>query len=175
MEPRIRVSAILRWHDRILLCRHEKPGKIYWLLPGGGVNAGESLVDALQREIEEAAFRWNEQVESGERVIVGVNRFSEHEEEAVELHRLDPEIERRQLERTARVRGERNAEEAERALAEVRRVAAGPENLLPPMREALRARVTVGEISNALRDEFGTAQPLQVLAFPPLPEPAFGA
>jgi ADP-ribose pyrophosphatase YjhB (NUDIX family) len=47
------VSAILRWRDRILLCRHEKPGKEYWLLPGGGVNSGESLVDALHRELEE--------------------------------------------------------------------------------------------------------------------------
>ena len=53
MEPRIRVSAVLRWEDRILLCRHEKPGKEYWLLPGGGVNAGESLVDALHRELGE--------------------------------------------------------------------------------------------------------------------------
>jgi ADP-ribose pyrophosphatase YjhB (NUDIX family) len=53
MEPRIRVSALLRWEDRILLCRHEKPGKEYWLLPGGGVNAGESLVDALHRELFE--------------------------------------------------------------------------------------------------------------------------
>jgi 8-oxo-dGTP diphosphatase len=52
-EPRIRVSAILRWHDRVLLCRHEKPGKEYWLLPGGGVNSGESLVDALHRELGE--------------------------------------------------------------------------------------------------------------------------
>jgi ADP-ribose pyrophosphatase YjhB (NUDIX family) len=53
-EPRIRVSAILRWSDRILLCRHEKPGRgEYWLLPGGGVNSGESLVDALHRELEE--------------------------------------------------------------------------------------------------------------------------
>jgi ADP-ribose pyrophosphatase YjhB (NUDIX family) len=53
-EPRIRVSAILRWSDRILLCRHEKPGRgEYWLLPGGGVNSGESLVDALYRELEE--------------------------------------------------------------------------------------------------------------------------
>jgi 8-oxo-dGTP diphosphatase len=47
------VSAVLRWRDRILLCRHEKPGKEYWLLPGGGVNSGESLVDALRREIVE--------------------------------------------------------------------------------------------------------------------------
>jgi ADP-ribose pyrophosphatase YjhB (NUDIX family) len=53
MEPRIRVSALLRWEDRILLCRHEKPGKEYWLLPGGGVNSGESLVDALHRELFE--------------------------------------------------------------------------------------------------------------------------
>ena len=52
-EPRIRVSAILRRRDRVLLCRHEKPGKEYWLLPGGGVNSGESLVDALHRELGE--------------------------------------------------------------------------------------------------------------------------
>jgi ADP-ribose pyrophosphatase YjhB (NUDIX family) len=53
IEPRIRVSAILRRDDRILLCRHEKGGKEYWLLPGGGVNSGESLVDALHRELLE--------------------------------------------------------------------------------------------------------------------------
>jgi ADP-ribose pyrophosphatase YjhB (NUDIX family) len=52
-EPRIRVSALLRWNERVLLCRHEKPGKEYWLLPGGGVHAGESLVDALHRELAE--------------------------------------------------------------------------------------------------------------------------
>jgi 8-oxo-dGTP diphosphatase len=52
-EPRVRVSAILSWNGRVLLCRHEKPGKEYWLLPGGGVNRGESLVDALHRELAE--------------------------------------------------------------------------------------------------------------------------
>jgi 8-oxo-dGTP diphosphatase len=52
-EPRIRVSAVLRWQGRVLLCRHEKPGKEYWLLPGGGVNSGESLADALHRELRE--------------------------------------------------------------------------------------------------------------------------
>jgi 8-oxo-dGTP diphosphatase len=52
-EPRIRVSAILRWHGRLLLCRHEKGGREVWLLPGGGVKAGESLVDALDRELAE--------------------------------------------------------------------------------------------------------------------------
>src|SRR5918911_5354010 len=53
MEPRIRVSAILRRENRLLLVRQEKPGREYWLLPGGGVNTGESLVDALRRELAE--------------------------------------------------------------------------------------------------------------------------
>jgi len=52
-EPRIRVSAVLRWRDRVLLCRHEKGDKGYWLLPGGGVHSGESLVQALRRELLE--------------------------------------------------------------------------------------------------------------------------
>ena len=53
IEPRIRVSAILRREERVLLCRHEKAGREYWLLPGGGVQAGESLVTALRRELAE--------------------------------------------------------------------------------------------------------------------------
>lgn len=53
IEPRIRVSAVLRWRGRLLLCSHEKPGKKYWLLPGGGVKSGESLVEALRRELLE--------------------------------------------------------------------------------------------------------------------------
>jgi methylmalonyl-CoA mutase N-terminal domain/subunit len=121
---------------------------------GGAVAAIEA--GFVQEEVEQAAFRWQQEVEAGERVLVGVNRFREGEEEQIELHRLDPEIERRQLERIARVRAERDAAAAEVALAEVRRVAGGTENLLPPMREALRARCTVGEICGVLRDEFGT-------------------
>src|SRR3954449_12328250 len=53
MEPRIRVSSILRWQGRVLLCRQEKPGKEYWLLPGGGVDGGETLIEALRRELRE--------------------------------------------------------------------------------------------------------------------------
>jgi methylmalonyl-CoA mutase, N-terminal domain len=121
---------------------------------GGAVEAIEQ--GFVQREIEDSAFRYQQAVERGESVVVGVNRYEEHEEEPIELHRLDPEAERRQLERTERVRDERDAEKARRALEEVRRVATGDENLLPAMREALRMRCTVGEICDVLRAEFGT-------------------
>jgi methylmalonyl-CoA mutase N-terminal domain/subunit len=121
---------------------------------GGAVAAIEQ--EFVQREIEEAAFRHTAEVEAGERVIVGVNRFVEDATEPIQLHRLDPEAERRQLERTARVRAERDAQAAAAALEEVRRIAGGRENLLPPMREALRVHCTIGEICNTLRDEFGT-------------------
>ena len=100
-------------------------------------------------------------------MIVGVNRYQEHEQEPIELHRLDPEAERRQLERTERVRAERDAEAAGRALEEVRRVARSDENLLFPMREALRLRCTVGEICEVLREEFGTTTPSGRSADPP--------
>jgi methylmalonyl-CoA mutase N-terminal domain/subunit len=121
---------------------------------GGAVAALEK--GFIQDEIEQAAFRHQQQVESGDRVLVGVNRYVEEESEPIELHRLDPEAERRQLERTAKVRAERNAEEAAAALEAVREAARGTANLLPPMRDALRARSTIGEICDVLREEFGT-------------------
>ena len=110
----------------------------------------------VQREIEDAAFRYTAQVEAGERVIVGVNRFAEGDEEPIELHSLDPEAERRQVERTRRVRAERDAAAAEAAIARVRQAARGTDNLLLPMRDALASRCTVGEVCGALREEFGT-------------------
>jgi methylmalonyl-CoA mutase N-terminal domain/subunit len=120
---------------------------------GGAVAAVEQ--GFIQSEIDQSAFRWQQEVESGERVIVGVNRFVEGDEEPIELHRLDPEAEKRQLERTARVRAGRNADEAGRAVAAVRETGRREGNLLVPMREALRARATIGEICEALREEFG--------------------
>jgi methylmalonyl-CoA mutase N-terminal domain/subunit len=121
---------------------------------GGAVEAIDR--GFVQDEVEQAAFRYQQEVEAGERVIVGVNRFVEAERESIELHRLDPEAERRQLERTARVRSERDAGAAERALAAVRDGARGDANLLPLMRDALAAWCTVGEICGVLRDEWGT-------------------
>jgi methylmalonyl-CoA mutase N-terminal domain/subunit len=120
---------------------------------GGAVEAIER--GFVQDEIEQSAFLWQQEVERGDRVIVGVNRFEEAEEEHVELQTIDPDAERRQLERTARVRARRNPEEAGRTLAAVRETVVGTGNLLPPMREALRAHCTIGEICDALRDEWG--------------------
>ncbi len=121
---------------------------------GGAVSAIEQ--GFVQAEIEASAFRYQAGIESGERVVVGVNRFLEEGREQVELLHVDPEIERRQQERTARVRAERNADAAASALGDVRRAAESDANLLPPMREALRARCTIGEICGALRDLWGT-------------------
>jgi methylmalonyl-CoA mutase N-terminal domain/subunit len=121
---------------------------------GGAVAAIEA--GWVQGEIENAAYRWTADVESGERVIVGVNANVEPEREQIELHRLDPAIERAQVERTARVRAERDTAAAEHALAGVSAAARGTENVLPSLRAALAARCTVGEICNALRAEWGT-------------------
>jgi methylmalonyl-CoA mutase N-terminal domain/subunit len=121
---------------------------------GGAVAAIEQ--GFVQAEIEASSYRYQTEVESGERVIVGVNRFTEDESPGVELLHVDSELERGQRERVARVRAERDSVLAEHALADVRRVADTDANLLPSIREALRARCTVGEICGALRELWGT-------------------
>jgi len=121
---------------------------------GGAVAAIER--GWVQDQIDDAAFRYTSEVEAGTRVLVGVNRFVDGATEEIELHRVDPEAERRQRERTARGRSERDAASADRALAEVRAMAEGEGNMLVSMREALRAGCTIGEICNALREIWGT-------------------
>ena len=121
---------------------------------GGAVAAIEQ--GFVQSEIEASSFRHQTEVEDGTRVVVGVNAFTGGDTEQVELLAVDPEIERRQRERVTRVRAERDAATAASALAEVRRVATSETNILPALREALRARCTVGEICGALRELWGT-------------------
>ena len=108
-----------------------------------------------------SAFAWQQQVESGERVIVGVNKYAAESEQPIELQSIDPAAERRQLERTAKLRAERNGDEAASALGRVRETARGTENMLHPMRDALRARCTIGEICGVLREEWGEHDKLQ--------------
>ena len=121
---------------------------------GGAVAAIEQ--GFVQAEIEASAFRHQGEVESGARVVVGVNAFTDVGADRVELLQVDPAIEGRQRERTARVREERDGDRAASALAEIRDVALSDANLLPPIREALRAHCTVGEICSVLRELWGT-------------------
>jgi len=121
---------------------------------GGAVAAIER--GFVQAEIEASAFRYQTEIESSERVIVGVNRFTEDDSQRVELLHVDPEIERRQRGRLARVRAERDSAVCEQAVAGVLRGAESDSNLLPPLREALGAHCTVGEICGALREVWGT-------------------
>jgi methylmalonyl-CoA mutase N-terminal domain/subunit len=121
---------------------------------GGAVAAIEQ--GWVQSEIEDAAFEHARAIEAGERVIIGVNRFTGEEEAEIELHRIDPEAERRQVERTRQLRAQRDPTAADDALLHVREAARGATNLLYPMRDALAACCTVGEICDALREEFGT-------------------
>jgi methylmalonyl-CoA mutase N-terminal domain/subunit len=121
---------------------------------GGAVAAIEQ--GFVQSEIEASAFRYQQEIERGERIVVGVNANLESASEQVELLQVDPAIERRQRERTGRARAERDAEAARSALEEVGRIAETDENLLPPMRAALGVGCTVGEICGVLRELWGT-------------------
>jgi len=124
---------------------------------GGAVAAIE---EGFQKsEIEKSAYAVAQEIDAGERVVVGVNRFTVDEEEPYEPLRVDPTIEAEQRARLERVRAERDQAAVDAALERVRAAAAGTDNLLYPMRDALRARATVGEVSDALRDVWGVYTP----------------
>jgi methylmalonyl-CoA mutase N-terminal domain/subunit len=110
-------------------------------------------------EIERSAYRVARQIDAGERVVVGVNKFISDSDGPYQALRVDPSIEEQQSERLARLRAVRDAGEWRRRLEELKRAAAGSENVLVPLREALRARATVGETCDALRDVWGTYRP----------------
>jgi methylmalonyl-CoA mutase N-terminal domain/subunit len=124
---------------------------------GGAVAAIEQ--GFLQDEIHEAAFKIQQGIESGERVVVGVNRFADPEERPVEVLRIGEEEVAAQVARLQALRGSRDGRAVEGALAEVEATARGTGNLLAPMREALRLRATLGEVSDVLRQVFGEYHP----------------
>src|SRR5690606_8785904 len=111
---------------------------------GGAVHAIEQGFQ--KSEIERSAYDTALQIDSGERVVVGQNRYTVDEEEHYEPLRVDPTIEAQQAERLARLRAERDNDEVSRRLDELRAAATGTDNVLPPMREALRSRATGGEV-----------------------------
>ncbi len=123
-----------------------------------------SAVEAIEagfqkREIETSAYRVAQEIDSGERVVVGLNRFAIDAEEPYEPLRVDPAIESAQADRLATLRATRDADAVERALSDLRATATGTGNVLYPMKEALRARATVGEVCGTLRQVWGIYRP----------------
>jgi methylmalonyl-CoA mutase N-terminal domain/subunit len=128
---------------------------------GGAVAAIEQGFQ--KSEIERAAYRLAQQVDSGERTVVGVNRFQVEDEEAYHPLQVDPAVESGQREKLARLRSQRDAGAVEDALVEVRAAASGTANVLPPLKEALARRATVGEVCGALREVWGSYVPVETL------------
>jgi len=111
-----------------------------------------------QMEIQKSAYEYQQAVERGEQVVVGVNRFQTTEEQSIPTMRIDPEIERSQVSRLNDLRARRDSAKSQAALEEVERRARTTENLMPAILAAVEAYATVGEISDALRRAFGEYQ-----------------
>jgi methylmalonyl-CoA mutase N-terminal domain/subunit len=120
---------------------------------GGTLTAIEQGV--IQREIQEAAYRAQQKVDSGESVVVGVNRYVRDDDTGIDVLRIDPEIERRQAARVQTIRHSRDGAAWRAALDRVTGAARDGSNLMPPIIGAVEARASVGEISDALRAVFG--------------------
>jgi methylmalonyl-CoA mutase, N-terminal domain len=125
-------------------------------------SAVEAIEQGFQKqEIETSAYRIATEIDSGERVVVGVNRFASEADEAYHALRVDPAIEAAQAAKLGRLRRERDDSAVETALADLAKAAQGTENVLPFMREALRARATVGEVCHTLRGVWGVYHPVE--------------
>jgi methylmalonyl-CoA mutase N-terminal domain/subunit len=109
-----------------------------------------------QREIADASFRFQQELNDRRRIVVGVNDFTQDDEEPTPILRIDPALERKQTDRLAATRAKRNAAAVEKALAELKRAAATEENLMPPIIAAARARASEGEMIAAMQEVFGT-------------------
>ncbi len=130
---------------------------------GGSVRAIEQ--GYMQREIEDAAYAYQMAVERDEKVIVGVNRFTTGEKVKMNLLRVDPKVQQQQEERLAALRAERDPIAVERALAALRAAARTSDNLLYPMKHALRAYATLGEVIGVLRQEMGEFKAREAMHF----------
>ena len=120
---------------------------------GGTLRAIET--GFIQGEIQDAAYEYQKEIESGQRIVVGVNRFRQQEASAIPTFSLDPEMERAQVERLRKVRATRDAAAVCEKLDRLEQAARGDANLMPPILDAVEAYVTVGEISDRLRAVFG--------------------
>jgi methylmalonyl-CoA mutase N-terminal domain/subunit len=112
----------------------------------------------VQREIQKAAYEYQQSVERKERIVVGVNRYRTERQEPIPILRIDPAIEPEQVERVRALRARRDAARANKAIAEVESRARSGANLMPAILAAVEAYATVGEISDAMRRVFGEHQ-----------------
>jgi methylmalonyl-CoA mutase, N-terminal domain len=128
---------------------------------GGAVAAIER--GFMQREIHNAAFAYQREIEAKQRIIVGVNSFTADYEPPADILKVNPAIEEKQRDRVARVRGERDQVAARDSLARVERAARDGSNLMPPIIEAVRSWATLGEIADAMRSVFGEYRPTDEL------------
>ncbi|HZQ27711.1 MAG TPA: methylmalonyl-CoA mutase family protein [Acidimicrobiales bacterium] len=124
---------------------------------GGAVSAIEQ--GYLQDEIEEASYAYTKAIDAGEKVIVGVNKYVDDVAEPAEVFPIDPESQRQQADRVRALKANRDQDAVRHALDDVAAAARGTQNVLVPMKEALRAKATLGEVSDVLRGEFGVYQP----------------
>ena len=124
---------------------------------GGAVSAIEAGFQ--KSEIERSAYRISQEIDSGERIVVGVNHFTIDEHEKYEPLRVDPTIGQAQQERLTLLRAQRDQDVVDAALVALKAAAQGSDNVLYPMRDALRAHATVGEVSDALREVWGSYTP----------------
>jgi methylmalonyl-CoA mutase N-terminal domain/subunit len=127
---------------------------------GGTLSAIEAGL--IQREIQESAYRTQQEIDAGERIVVGVNRYGEGTAAEIEVLRIDPEIEARQIERVRQVRASRDPLEWRAAVDAVAAAARDGSNLVPPIVRAVEARATIGEISDTLRAVFGEHKEIDV-------------
>ena len=124
---------------------------------GGAVQAIESGFQV--GEIDESAYSYTKSIDDGSRVLVGVNKFVAESEEKFVPKKVDPELERSQIARVAKLRASRNQADVTATLAKLKSAAQGSDNVLYPMKDALRANATLGEVSDVLREVFGVYQP----------------
>jgi methylmalonyl-CoA mutase N-terminal domain/subunit len=126
------------------------------------------MLDAIekgfpQREIHDSAYRYQKDIESNNRIVVGVNKYQIEEKPSMDILRIDSSVEQHQLEKLRKLKAERDNQKVERSLTELKRVASSDENLMPAILEAVKQYATLGEICDVFRDVFGTYKPITLI------------
>jgi methylmalonyl-CoA mutase N-terminal domain/subunit len=117
----------------------------------------------VQKEIQDSAYRYQREIEEGQRIVVGLNRFQTEEETPTNLLRVDPTVQQTQVDRLQALRSERDHDEVTRTLTALREAAEGDQNLMTPIIAAVKAYATLGEICDVLRGVFGEYQQVTTL------------